>query len=85
MISLYLDRMISLAEQKGWCSLLSDRTKQVQFRMPEELHTDLKAALAYDKSSFADFFNRAAEEYLATRNVKKKVNSKSTDREDHND
>ena len=76
--------MILLARQKGWCSLLSDRTKQVQFRMPEELHTDLKAALAYDKSSFADFFNRAAEEYLSTRNAKKKGNSKSTDREDHN-
>ena len=52
--------------------------------MPEELHTDLKAALAYDKSSFADLFNRAAEEYLSTRKAKKKGNSKSTDREDHN-
>ena len=47
---------------------MSNRTKQVQFRMPEELHTLLKAALAYDKSSFADFFNQAAEEYLRTRN-----------------
>ena len=43
---------------------MSDRTKQVQFRMPEELHTALKAALVYDKSSFADFFNKAAEKYL---------------------
>ena len=47
--------------------LLSDRTKQVQFRMPEELHTELKAALVYDKSSFADLFNKAAEDYLAKR------------------
>jgi hypothetical protein len=76
--------MILLAEQKGWCSLLSDRTKQVQFRMPEELHTDLKAALAYDKSSFADFFNRAAEEYLSTHNAKKKEKSKSRDGGTHN-
>ena len=50
---------------------MSVRTKQVQFRMPEELHADLKAALAYDRSSFADFFNRAAEEYLSARNLKK--------------
>ena len=35
--------------------------------MPEELHTELKAALAYDKSSFADFFNKAAEKYLSER------------------
>lgn len=42
----------------------SDRTKQVQFRMPEELHTELKATLAREKSSFTDFFNKAAEEYL---------------------
>lgn len=34
---------------------MSDRTKQVQFGMPEELYADLKAALAYDKSSLADF------------------------------
>lgn len=46
---------------------MSDRTKQVQFRMPDELHTELKAALAYDKSSFADFFNKAAEDYLSAR------------------
>lgn len=43
---------------------MSDRTKQVQFRMPDELHAELKAALAYDRSSFADFFNKAAEDYL---------------------
>ena len=63
---------------------MSNRTKQVQFRMPEELHTDLKAALAYDKSSFADFFNQAAEEYLSTRNAKKKERIKSKDGGTHN-
>ena len=53
---------------------MSNRTKQVQFRMPEELHTDLKAALAYDKSSFADFFNKAAESYLSERNTDRQKN-----------
>lgn len=57
---------------------MSNRTKQVQFRMPDKLHTELKAALAYDKSSFTDFFNEAAEKYLSQRNTdtKKKSNSK---------
>lgn len=57
--------------------MLSDRTKQVQFRMPDELHTELKAALAYDRSSFADFFNKAAEDYLSNRNTEKQEKSKS--------
>ena len=56
---------------------MSDRTKQVQFRMPHELHTELKAALAYDRSSFADFFNKAAEEYLSNRKADTKEKSKS--------
>ena len=56
---------------------MSNRTKQVQFRMPDELHTKLKAALAYDRSSFADFFNKAAEEYLSTRKADKQEKSKS--------
>ena len=38
--------------------------------MPEELHTELKAALAYDRSSFADLFNKAAREYLAEHVIK---------------
>lgn len=57
--------------------MLSDRTKQVQFRMPDELHTELKAALAYDRSSLADFFNMAAEEYLSNRQNSKQKKSKS--------
>lgn len=39
--------------------------------MPDELHAELKAALAYDRSSFADFFNKAAEDYLSKREKKK--------------
>ncbi len=56
---------------------MSDRTKQMQFRMPDELHAELKAALAYDRSSFADFFNKAAEEYLSNRKADKQKKSKS--------
>lgn len=56
---------------------MSDRTKQVQFRMPDKLHTELKAALAYDRSSFADFFNKAAEDYLSNRKTDKRKKSKS--------
>lgn len=57
--------------------MLSNRTKQVQFRMPDELHAELKAALAYDRSSFADFFNKAAEDYLSNRKTDKQKKSKS--------
>ena len=56
---------------------MSNRTKQVQFRMPDKLHTELKAALAYDRSSFADFFNKAAEEYLSNRKADTKEKFKS--------
>ena len=56
---------------------MSDRTKQMQFRMPDELHAELKAALAYDRSSFADFFNKAAEDYLSNRNTEKQKKSKN--------
>lgn len=47
--------------------------------MPEELHTELKAALVYDKSSIADFFNRAAKEYLDKRNKQAKRLTKKDD------
>ena len=68
--------MISFVLQEGG-AVLSDRTKQVQFRMPEKLHADLKAALAYDRSSFTDFFNKAAEDYLLTREKEQLKKSKS--------
>lgn len=51
--------------------MLSNRTKQVQFRMPDELHAELKAALAYDRSSFADFFNKALKIIMSKREKKK--------------
>lgn len=70
-ISLYND---FICGKRG--AVLSDRTKQVQFRMPDELYAELKAALAYDRSSFADFFNKAAEDYLAKRNTEKQKKSK---------
>ncbi len=54
---------------------MKNRTKQVQFRMAEDLHTVLKAALAYDRSSFTDFFNKAAEEYLKKRKVDQKIDT----------
>lgn len=63
---------------------MSDRTKQVQFRMPDELHTELKAALALDRSSFADFFNKAAEDYLAERKKEKEKKSKRKKGENKN-
>ena len=39
--------------------------------MPDELHAELKAALAYDRSSFADYFNKAPEDYFSKREKKK--------------
>lgn len=56
---------------------MNNRTKQVQFRMPEELHTNLKAALVYDKSSFTDFFNNAAEHYLLKRDANQQKMAKN--------
>ena len=53
--------------------------------MPDELHTELKAALAYDRSSFADFFNKAAEEYLSNRMADKRKKSKSKNGGTQND
>ncbi len=41
-----------------------DRTKQVQFRMPEKLHNELRKELIDSKISMADLFNKAAEDYL---------------------
>ena len=43
---------------------MNERTKQVQFRMPEETQKELKKALIDDNSSFTDFFNEAAIAYL---------------------
>ena len=51
----------------------SDRTKQVQFRMPTVLHNQLRKILIDDNVSMADLFNKAAEEYIEKR---KKENKK---------
>lgn len=45
--------------------------------MPDELHTELKATLAYDRSSLADFFNKAAEDYLSNRKIEQEKRSKT--------
>ena len=42
----------------------SDRTKQVQFRMPTSLHNQLRKLLIDDNISMADLFNKAAEQYI---------------------
>ena len=48
----------------------SDRTKQVQFRMPTVLHNQLRKILIDENISMADLFNKAAEEYV-NKNLKK--------------
>lgn len=45
----------------------SDRTKQVQFRMPTVLHNQLRKLLIDDNVSMADLFNKAAEEYIKSK------------------
>ena len=41
-----------------------ERTKQVQFRMPEEIHLELRKALLDNGVSMADLFNSTAENYI---------------------
>ena len=49
----------------------SDRTKQVQFRMPTVLHNQLRKLLIDENISMADLFNKAAEEYIDRRKKEK--------------
>lgn len=42
-----------------------ERDKQVQVRLPVQIHKDLKLKLIECDSSLANFFNEAAEAYLA--------------------
>ena len=51
----------------------SNRTKQVQFRMPVMIHNQLRKSLIDENISMADLFNKAAEEYI---NKNKKEKSK---------
>ena len=55
----------------------SDRTKQVQFRMPTVLHNQLRKLLIDDNISMADLFNKAAEEYINKRKKKDESNDKT--------
>ena len=55
----------------------SDRTKQVQFRMPTMLHNQLRKMLIDDNVSMADLFNKAAEEYINKRKKENKSNDKT--------
>ena len=42
----------------------NERTKQVQFRMPEKLHLELRKALLESGISMADLFNDVAKNYI---------------------
>ena len=55
----------------------SDRTKQVQFRMPIVLHNQLRKLLIDDNVSMADLFNKAAEEYINNRKKENESNDKT--------
>ena len=55
----------------------SDRTKQVQFRMPAVLHNQLRKLLIDDNVSMADLFNKAAEEYINKRKKEDESNDKT--------
>ena len=55
----------------------SDRTKQVQFRMPTVLHNKLRKILIDDNVSMADLFNKAAEEYVSKHLRDKKEEQKN--------
>ena len=55
----------------------SDRTKQVQFRMPTVLHNQLRKILIDDNVSMADLFNKAAEEYVSKHLKDKKGEQKN--------
>ena len=50
----------------------SDRTKQVQFRMPTVLHNQLRKLLIDENISMADLFNKAAEEYIKNKEKEKR-------------
>jgi hypothetical protein len=55
----------------------SDRTKQVQFRMPTSLHNQLRKLLIDDNISMADLFNKAAEQYITEHLEKEKGGKKN--------
>lgn len=44
---------------------MNEKTKQVQVRLTPNLHSKLKGTLAFENRKLVDFFNEAAEAYLA--------------------
>lgn len=56
--------MISFYEGEA-ALFLEEKTKQVQVRLPPALHSKLKGTLAFENKTLVDFFNEAAEAYLA--------------------
>lgn len=58
-------------------ALKKERTKQVQFRMPVELHLELRKALLHSGISMADLFNDTAKEYLKTQQKDKVTEDKN--------
>ena len=60
MISLYQNIIISFGGEQ-----VSDKTKQVQVRLTPEIHNSLKGNLALEGRKLVDFFNEAAQAYLA--------------------
>jgi len=52
---------------------VDDKTKQVQVRLTPELHNMLKGNLALEGRKLVDFFNEAAEAYLANPEKYKKA------------
>ena len=76
MISLYQDIMISLRRFILRETRKKERTKQVQFRMPEELHLALRKALLDNGVSMADLFNDTAKNYIKKHKEKKNTENK---------
>ena len=58
-------------------ALKKGRTKQVQFRMPVELHLELRKALLNSGMSMADLFNDTAKEYVKTQQKDKVMEDKN--------
>lgn len=47
---------------------MDGKTKQVQVRLPPDIHRRLKGALALEGKTLVDFFNEAAITYLRNQN-----------------
>ncbi len=46
---------------------MKNNTKQVQVRLPQELHNNLKGSLALDGRTLVDFFSEAAKAYITNK------------------